>query len=184
MKVLLKEDVDHLGYAGDVYEVAMGYGRNYLLPRGLAVPASVNALKQAEQWRERATARREEQRAEYSALAARIDGLVLTFDAKASDKGKLFGSVTTNEVADLLNETLGTELDRRKVVGDPLRQLGEHTITVRLSGEFQPTVTVNVKDSTQEVEEKVVETVEEVVEAVDGSEWEDVDIDEFDEYEA
>jgi large subunit ribosomal protein L9 len=184
MKVLLKKDVDHLGYAGDVYEVAMGYGRNYLLPRGLAVPATANAMKQAVQWRERAAAHREEQRAEYSALTQRIEGLVLTFDAKASDKGKLFGSVTTNEVADLLNETLGTELDRRKVIGDPLRQLGEHTVTVRLNGEFQPSVTVLVKDSTQEVKETVKPVVEAVDDTDDETDWEDVDVDEFDDYEA
>jgi large subunit ribosomal protein L9 len=145
MKVLLKEDVDHLGYAGEVHTVADGYGRNYLLPKGLAVRATANELKQANAWRKRAETRRAELRAEYEVLAERIDQLTLTFTARAGDTGKLYGSITTGQVADELNKALGTEIDRRKVGTEPLRQLGEHQVVVRLSGDFQPALTVMVQ---------------------------------------
>lgn len=142
MKVLLKQDVDNLGYAGEVHTVANGYGRNYLLPQGLAVKATPNEMKQAEVWSKRAAARRAELRAEYETLSAQINDLTLTFTAKAGDTGKLYGSITTAQIADAMNEALGTEVDRRKVGAEPLRQLGEHQVVVRLSGDFQPELTV------------------------------------------
>ncbi len=142
MKVLLKQDVDNLGYAGEVHTVANGYGRNYLIPQGLAVKATPNEMKQAEIWSKRAAARRAELRAEYETLSAQINELTLTFTAKAGDTGKLYGSITTTQIADAMNEALGTEVDRRKVGAEPLRQLGEHKVVVRLSGDFQPEMTV------------------------------------------
>lgn len=145
MKVLLKEDVDNLGYAGEVYEVADGYGRNYLIPRGMAVMADPSVLKQAEVWRRKAEARRAELRAEYEALTARIEETTLTYTARAGDTGKLYGSVTTSQITDSLNETLGTDIDRRKVGTEPLRQLGDHQVIVRLSADFQPHVTVVIE---------------------------------------
>ena len=122
MKVLLREDVDKLGYAGEVHNVANGYGRNYLIPKGFAVMATPKTVKQASAWREKAAARREHLRAEYSELSARISNTTLTFTANAGEKGKLYGSVTTAEIADKLNEVLGIEIERRKVEGQPLRQ--------------------------------------------------------------
>lgn len=145
MKVLLKQDVDNLGYAGEVHTVANGYGRNYLIPQGLAVKATPNEMKQAEVWRKRAEARRAELRAEYETLSARIKELTLTFTARAGDTGKLYGSITTGQIADAMNEALGTDIDRRKVGTEPLRQLGEHQVVVRLSGDFQPELTVLVQ---------------------------------------
>ncbi len=138
MKVLLKEDVDHLGYAGEVKKVANGYGRNYLLPRGLAVIASAGAMKQADAWRVRAEARREELRAEYAALSERISAVVLEFKAKAGSNGRLYGSVTTTQITDALNAELGTDIDRRKMLSEPLRDLGEHTIKLRFDRDYQP----------------------------------------------
>jgi large subunit ribosomal protein L9 len=138
MKVLLKEDVEKLGMAGEVREVADGYGRNFLVPQGLAVKATPATLKQAEAWRERAANRRAQLRAEHDALASKIQGVRLFFTARAGEKGKLYGSITTNEIADRLNQTLGTELDRRKLEGEPLRNLGEHRVNVHLSGEHRP----------------------------------------------
>lgn len=146
MKVLLKEDVDNLGYAGEVHKVAPGYARNYLIPKGMAVKAAPSVMKQAEIWRSRAEARRAELKAEYEALSAKIAGVTLTFKARAGETGKLYGSITTAQVADELNEVLGTDIDRRKVGIEPLRQLGEHQVVVRLSAEFQPEVTVMVED--------------------------------------
>ncbi len=154
MKVLLKEDVDNLGYAGEVYKVADGYGRNYLIPKGMAVVATPSMMKQAEVWRKKAEARRAEQRAEFEALSARIEGVHLVFTARAGETGKLYGSITTSQIADALNEELGTEIDRRKVGVEPLRQLGEHKVIVRLSGEFQPEMTVVIES--EDGEEPVV----------------------------
>lgn len=151
MKVLLREDVENLGYAGEVHTVADGYGRNYLIPKGMAVIASSSAMKQAEVWRKKAEARRAELRAEHEALSARIEETTLTFVARAGSTGKLYGSVTTAQVTDALNEKLGTEIDRRKVGTDPLRQLGKHQVVVRLSSEFNPHVTVIIESEDGEV---------------------------------
>jgi large subunit ribosomal protein L9 len=180
MKVLLKEDVDNLGYAGEVHSVANGYGRNFLLPKGLAVKATPNELKQADAWRKRADTRRAELRAEYETLSARINELTLTFTARAGDTGKLYGSITTGQVADEMNKILGTDVDRRKVGTEPLRQLGEHQVVVRLSGDFQPELTVMVQPEgrapmaavqpetepagdVEAVTEEVTEEIEEVI---------------------
>ncbi len=174
MKVLLREDVDNLGYAGDLKEVAAGYGRNYLLPNGLAVLATNSAIKQAESWREQAAARREELHKEYEALSKRLHELPLTFEARAGETGKLYGSVTTNDVADQINETLGLELDRRKVIGESLRELGEHRVTVRLSPEFQPQVVVTIKQEGEE-EEAALDAVEEAAMSAEVSSAEDLE---------
>ncbi len=160
MKVLLKVDVDNLGMAGEVQNVSDGYGRNFLIPKGLAVVASPGMMKQAEVWRKKAEARREQQRAEYEALAAKIKGVHLTFTARAGENGKLYGSITTSQIADQLNETLGIEIDRRKVGVEPLRQLGKHAVVVRLSGEFQPELTVVIESEDVDEEAGVEEEVE------------------------
>lgn len=170
MKVLLKKDVDNLGYAGEVVNVADGYGRNYLVPRDLAVKATPSVLKEAAAWRERAASRMAEMRKEHRALAERITEAHLVFTARAGETGKLYGSITTNDIVEELNKELGTELDRRTVVGEPLRQLGEHMVSVRLSRDFQPQVKVIihpegelVPDESAEVELEV-EVEEEVKE--------------------
>jgi large subunit ribosomal protein L9 len=161
MKVLLKEDVENLGLAGEVYTVADGYGRNYLIPRGKAIKADGGAMKQAQAWSARAAARREQIRAEYEQLSARIRETKLTFFAKAGDKGKLYGSITMADVADRLNSVLGIEIDRRKVEGEALRQLGNHTVTVRLNSEFQPEFAVRIAAEGSDLTEDVEEPVEE-----------------------
>jgi large subunit ribosomal protein L9 len=142
-------------------------------------------LKQAEVWRKKAEARRAELRAEHESLAARIEETTLTFTARAGNTGKLYGSITTAQITDMLNETLGTEIDRRKVGVEPLRQLGKHKVVVRLSSEFQPDVTVVIESEDGELilvteEEEVEETVESAVDELE-SEIEDEFEDEFDE---
>lgn len=146
MKVLLKEDVDNLGYAGEVHKVAPGFARNFLIPKGMAIKADPGAMKQAEVWRKRAETRRAEIKAEFEALSAKIQEVKLTFKARAGETGKLFGSITTAQIADDLNDALGTDIDRRKVGIEPLRQLGEHAVVVRLSSEFQPEFTVIIEN--------------------------------------
>jgi large subunit ribosomal protein L9 len=172
MKVLLKVDVDNLGYAGEVYDVAAGYGRNYLIPQGLAVKATNRVMRQAAVWRQTAEVRRAELKAEHDKLSASISEVTLTFLARAGQSGKLYGSVTTAQIADKLNETLGTEIDRRKVGTEPLRQLGEHKVVVRLSADHVPELTVLV-DSEDEAEAAAEESVE--LDAVDGEEPNDAD---------
>lgn len=152
MKVLLKEDVDNLGYAGEVHNVADGYGRNYLLPRNLAVLATDGVLKQAAAWRARAEARRAEKRAEYEGLTEKITGTHLVFRARAGETGRLYGSVTMMDVADRLNEELGVDIDRRKFDSQPLRDLGEHQITIHLDRDFHPQLTVYVHPESGESE--------------------------------
>lgn len=145
MKVLLKEDVESLGLAGDIKKVADGFGRNYLLPKGFAVIATPMALKQAQAWRSKAEARRAQIKAEFATLSAKVQAVSLTFTAKAGKNGKLYGSITTAEIAQALNDKLGTTIDRRKIGEEPLRQLGEHKIKVHLSGEHQPEFTVIIE---------------------------------------
>ncbi len=170
MKVLLKQDVDNLGMAGEVYTVADGYGRNFLLPKGLAVKATPNVMKQAESWRKQAEARRAELRAEYDLLSEKIRAVSLSFTARAGDNGKLFGSITTHQIADQLNETLGTEIDRRKVGTEALRQVGEHMVPVRLNADYHPEFRVVILQEGAVVETAapvVAEVVEEAAEVVD-----------------
>ena len=175
MKVLLKEDVDNLGYAGEVMTVADGYGRNYLIPRGIAVKASTNALRSAEKWRERAAVRMTELQKQHEALSLRLVETQLTFIARAGETGKLYGSVTTADVVEKLNEELGTQIERRQIVGGPLRQLGDHKVTVRLSRDFQPQITVTIEQFEEEIleEEEAVEAAMADAEAVEGDSFED-----------
>lgn len=158
MKVLLREDVPSLGYAGEIHDVSVGYARNFLFPQQLAARATPGVLKAAEAWRVRAENRRRELRAEFEALAARIEDLNLVFVAKAGETGKLYGSVTTNDVAEKMNEELGTDIDNRKVMGEALRELGEHEVLVKLSPDVSPRVKVTIL-----AEEKV--SAEEAVDA-------------------
>lgn len=162
MKVLLKEDVYNLGYAGEVHEVANGYGNNYLIPKGMAIKATPNVMKQASVYQKRAEARRAELDKKYSELAARVNETTLTFTAKAGETGRLYGSVTTFQIADALNESLGTEIDRRKVGAgsDSLRDLGEHKVTVRLDADHQAEVTVIIEPEDEELMDLMVDRIE------------------------
>lgn len=188
MKVLLKEDVSNLGYAGEVMDVADGYGRNYLIPQGMAIKATPGVLAGAKAWRERAKIRLAEVRKEHEVLSNRISGTKLVFRAKAGESGKLYGSITTNDIVDQLNKVLGTSVDRRNVIGEPLRQLGEHHVTVRLSRDYQPQVVVNIHPEGGLVEEEEISIedeimVEETFESEDAFESEE-EFDEFAETEA
>lgn len=144
MKVLLIKDVYKLGRAGDVKKVADGYGRNYLLPQGLAVLATPSALKQVEQIRAQAAASRTALNQELSSVAERISNLVLTFPARAGETGKLYGSITPQMIADGIKEKTGVELDRRQLDVQPIRNLGEHKVHIRLTMDLVPEVLVIV----------------------------------------
>ena len=144
MKVLLLKDVYKLGRAGDVKKVADGYGRNYLLPQGMAVLATTAALKGAERIREQANIQRAIVNQEMDAVAKQIAGLTLTFAARASETGKLYGSVTTQMIADAIKAKSGVEIARRQIDSQPLRMLGEYKVHIRLTVDLIPTIDVVV----------------------------------------
>lgn len=144
MKVLLIKDVYKLGRAGDIKRVADGYGRNFLLPQGLAVLATTGALKQAEKIREQATVQRQELNKEMSGVAERLEGLLLTFPARASETGKLYGSVTQQMIAEAIQKKTGVEVSRRQVDTQPLRALGDYQIDIRLTVDLVPVISVIV----------------------------------------
>jgi large subunit ribosomal protein L9 len=144
MRVLLLKDVYKLGRAGDVKRVADGYGRNFLLPQGLAVLATAGALKQAERIRSEASAQRQALNQEMSGVAERLQGIVLAFPARASETGKLYGSINAQMISEELSKRVGIELTRRQVDIEPLRTLGEHQVHVRLTVDLVPEITVIV----------------------------------------
>jgi large subunit ribosomal protein L9 len=142
MKVLLLKDVYKLGHAGDVKKVADGYGRNYLLPQGLAVLATSAAVKRAETLRQNAAITRAKLNAELSGVAEKLGALILTFAVKAGETGKLYGSITPAQIADKIKAESGLEIDRRNVRHTPLRELGEYKVPVYLTTDLVPTVKV------------------------------------------
>jgi large subunit ribosomal protein L9 len=144
MKVLLLKDVYKLGRAGDVKKVADGYGRNYLLPQGMAVLATPEALKGAERIREKANVQRAIVNQEMDAVAKQITGLTLTFPARASETGKLYGSVTTQMIAEAIQAKTGVEIARRQIDSQPLRILGDYKVYIRLTVDLIPTIDVTV----------------------------------------
>ncbi len=142
MKVLLLKDVYKLGHAGDVKKVADGYGRNYLIPHGMAVLATPGALKQAETLRQNAAITRSKLNAELGGVAEKLNALTLTFAVKAGETGKLYGSITPAHIADEIKRVSSLEVDRRNVGHQPLRELGEYKVQVRLTTDLVPTVKV------------------------------------------
>ncbi|MEZ4670011.1 MAG: 50S ribosomal protein L9 [Anaerolineae bacterium] len=144
MKVLLLADVYKQGVAGEVVEVADGYARNYLMPKKLATKATPNELKKAENLRATAAARKAELEDRLNDLARQIDGVELVFGRRAAITGKLFGSVTTSEIADALNEKTGIDINRRRISQQALREIGTFMVPVRLGSEFSPTLKIVV----------------------------------------
>lgn len=144
MKILLLKDVYNLGRAGDVKKVANGYGRNYLLPQGLAVLATSTALTQVERIRADADQRRDLLNEELSGVAESLKDVQLLFAARAGETGKLYGSVTTAMIASELTEKLGVEISKRQIDSQPLRLLGMHSIKIRLTIDLIPEVSVVV----------------------------------------
>jgi large subunit ribosomal protein L9 len=132
MEVILKEDVAKLGSRGDVVKVAEGYGRNYLLPRKLAIQATAGNKKVIEQMKAAAVRRSAKEKAQAEELAKQFDGVSVSFLRRAGEHDQLFGSVTSSDVADSL-EKKGFNIDRRKIqLHEPLRTLGEFTVPIKL----------------------------------------------------
>ena len=144
MKILLLKDVYHLGHAGDVKKVADGYGRNYLIPQGYAVLATAGALKQADSIRAKAEVVRNQLNTEMSAVSEKINNCWITFASKAGETGKLYGSITSQMVADKISEKAGVEIEKRQIDIQPIRTLGEHKAHVRLTIDIVPSVNIMV----------------------------------------
>ena len=157
MKVMLIKDVYKLGHAGDIKKVADGYGRNFLLPQGLAVLATAGALKQVEKIRKQAEIRRAKENSELQGLADQIQGVVVTFGAKAGDTGKLYGSITTQDVATAVSEQTRFEVKKHQVDMQPIRNLGEYTAQIRLTMDLVPEVKIIVHREGEAHEEEVAE---------------------------
>ena len=146
MQVLLLRDVEGLGHNGDVKKVADGYARNFLLPRGLALPATPGSVKAAEQARDAKTRRQARALSEAQALAQMLDGQTVTFQARAGEGDRLYGSITNANIAEALQAKVGREIDKRKIVlEEPLKELGAHTITIHLAPEAEAKVIVVVE---------------------------------------
>ena len=163
MKIILTRDVPNLGQAGDVKDVATGYARNYLIPKGLAAKATTGALKEFKRQRVSVTHREERLAARAEALAQRLSGLTLTFEAKAGEKGRLYGSITSASIAEALEREVGEKFDRRKhILCEPIRHVGQHVIPVRLAADVVAEIKVVVKPEGGELPEVTpAETVEE-----------------------
>lgn len=147
MRVVFVENVPNVARAGEIKEVADGYGRNFLLPRKLAVVATPDILKQQAQ-QETSRARKEARlETQASSLAERLNGLTVSLPAKVGAQGRLYGSVTNAHIADRLKELTGQEVDRRRVLLDePIRHLGSYPVEVRLTSEVSATINVTVFD--------------------------------------
>jgi large subunit ribosomal protein L9 len=141
VQVILNEDMPNLGRPGDVVKVRAGYARNYLLPRGLAVEANSRNLKAFEHQKAMAMVKREALKNQAAGVKEKLEALQLKVAARAGEEGKLFGSVTNIDIERALREQ-GFEVDRRRIVlNEPIKQLGDYSVTVRL----QPEVEANLK---------------------------------------
>ncbi|MBA4419651.1 MAG: 50S ribosomal protein L9 [Anaerolinea sp.] len=144
MKVLLLKDVYKLGRAGDVKRVADGYGRNFLIPKNLAVLATPGAMKQVEHIRQQATVRRAALNQEMGSVAEVLAKLVLTFGSKAGETGKLYGSITHQMIADAIQTKTGITVDRHQIDIEPIRTLGEKKAHIRLTVDLMPEIKIIV----------------------------------------
>jgi len=150
MEVILKEDVPQLGQRGDVVKVAEGYGRNYLLPRKLAIEATKANKVVIEQMKQSAVRRSAVEKADSEALAKQLEAVSLTFQRKAGEKDHLFGSVTSSDIAEAL-EHKGFNIDRRKIqLHDPLKSIGEFDVPIKLHRDVTSRVKVVVEKEAAE----------------------------------
>ncbi|NDJ86828.1 MAG: 50S ribosomal protein L9 [Chloroflexi bacterium] len=142
MKVILKEYVYQQGVAGDIVDVADGFARNYLIPQGKAIKATPAALKRNEELLKQSEVRRKELTSKLMEVSQQLDGLELVFGRKAGRNNKLYGSVTTMDIAAAIHEQTGIDINRRRISERPLRELGEFTVPIRMGADLSPEVNV------------------------------------------
>ena len=164
MEVILKEDVANLGHRGDVVKVADGYGRNFLLPRKLAMQATEANKAVIEQMKAAAARRSATEKAQAQELVVKLEPVVLSFTRKSGENGQLFGSVTSADIAGDL-AAKGFDVDRRKIqVSEPLKSLGDYTVAIKLHREVTAHIKVQVvADAVQVAADAAVEVAEEAV---------------------
>jgi large subunit ribosomal protein L9 len=144
MKVILQKDISNLGDAGDIKDVAEGYARNYLLPRKLVIPADESSKKAVEHQEKLIKRKKEKRKMVSEKLAERINGLEIAITVRIGEEGKLFGSVTTQDIAKKLKEK-GFDIDKRKIILEsPIRQEGEHAVKIKLDEGQAPSIKVIV----------------------------------------
>ena len=189
MRVLLIKDVYKLGRAGEVKKVAAGYGRNYLIPQGYAIPATPGAMSQADRIMVKATERRAVLNEELGSVAEVLNGKTLTFAVKAGETGRLYGSVSDEDIVEAIAANFEIEVEKRQVETEPLRQLGTFKVPVHLTMDLIPEIEIVIhregeapgqeeaEEATPEavkeeapVEEAEPEVVDEVVEVVEEAE--------------
>jgi large subunit ribosomal protein L9 len=145
VKVVLRADVEHLGQKGDLVDVADGYARNFLVPRGLALRATSGIQKQADAMRRNRDARDGREREAAQAIADQLDAPIIQIQARAGEGGRLFGSVTSTDIAAAVQAQIGIEVDRRHIALDePLKELGISELAVRLHPDVTATLRVEV----------------------------------------
>jgi len=150
MEVILRQDVNELGLEGDIADVAKGYARNYLLPNGIALEATPQNRKALELQSKKIELKRLKGRQDAEKVKEKLEGVVVTFSQKAGEEGKLYGSVTTMDIASHL-EVQGVEIDRRKIVLEkPIKTVGEHEVSIKI----YPEVTGSIKVVVNAQEEK------------------------------
>ena len=144
MKVILKDDVKNVGNMGDIVKVTDGYARNYLVPKGLAVEASSKNVKSVEHEKRIIQEKAKKIRNSAQDLSDRISKVTLVMKANAGEEGKLFGSVTTMDIAEALKNE-GFDIDKKKIsLDEPIKRIGEHTVNVKIHPEITTNVTVQV----------------------------------------
>ena len=144
MRVILRSDLDGLGKRGDIVDVADGHARNYLLPHGLALVASSGAADQAAKMRRSRDLRDASDREAAQTVATTLVPKIITVAAKAGTEGRLFGSVTTADVVEAVQAQTGIVLDRRQLHGEPIKTVGQHTLTASLHADVSFPITVDV----------------------------------------
>lgn len=171
MKVVLKENVDNLGYTGDVVEVNRGYARNYLFPKGLAIEYSSGNVKSMEYLKKKEWEKRNREILEAKELAEKISQLKVVFQVKAGKDGKLFGSVTHRDIAQYLADNYQIEVDRKKIEhNEPLKKVGNYQVSIHLHKEVEAPLSIKIvpeEVEKEENEEKVEKLAKEAKENTD-----------------
>ena len=148
MKIILREDVEKLGKAGEVVKVKDGYGRNYLIPRKLAVLANVRNMKALDHDRRTIETRAKKTRKTAESTAATLSAVALTLPAKAGEEGKLFGAITSRDIAEALGKA-GVIVDRKAIqLADPIKQVGDYKVKIRVAADVFPEISVSVVSET------------------------------------
>ena len=152
MKVLLLEDIYKLGRAGDVKKVAPGYARNYLMPQGLAILATPGAVKQAGRIKKQGEVKRAKVNQELGGVAEQLEGKLFTFAAKASETRRLYGSINAQMIAAVVSEDIGVAVEAKQIESQPLRMIGKHNVSVRLTIDLIPVIEIIVHREGESIE--------------------------------